>query len=155
MNKKIISKIIKINKTLKYTTLKKGHLISSEDILGEAEINHMNQWNNIYTVNWSRRIWETFMQSMYTDERVFQVNGQVNWGKSRFEWLSWFCIDYRWRERVPWFDDSVGKKIRRVLHLIKGNANLRLWPRVKEVLENLKKSVNCKADSQSMDNFET
>ena len=38
----------------------------------------MNQWNNIYTVNWSRRIGETYMQSMYTDERVFQVNGQVN-----------------------------------------------------------------------------
>ena len=32
--------------------------------------------------------------------------------------------------RVLWFDDSVsiGKKIRRVLHLIKGNANLKLWP---------------------------
>ena len=90
---------------------------------------------------------EQYIHSEYTDERVFQVNGQVNWGKSRFEWLSWFCIDYMWWERVPWFYDSVGKKLRRVLHLIKGNANLRLWPRVTEVLENLKKSVNCKGDS--------
>ena len=48
---------------------------------------------------------------MYTDERVFQVDGQVNWGKSRFEWVSRCCIYYMWRERVPWFDDSVGKKI--------------------------------------------
>ena len=33
-----------------------------------------------------------------------------------------------------------------MLHLIKGNANLRLWQRVKEVLENLKKSVNCNSN---------